>query len=58
MFDMQQTRIERVFENNFNLPVLHYTQLLGLAMGLTPGELALKELRVDPTKILETIKIQ
>ncbi len=58
MFDMQQTRIERTFEKKFNLPVLHYTQLLGLAMGLTPEELALKELRVYPTKILETIKIQ
>ncbi len=58
MFDMQQTRIERAFGETFNLPVLHYTQLLGLAMGLTPEELALKELRVDPTRILEVIKVQ
>jgi heterodisulfide reductase subunit B len=57
MFDMQQTRIERAFGENFNLPVLHYTQLLGLAMGIDPEELALKELRVDPTKILEAIKV-
>jgi heterodisulfide reductase subunit B len=56
MFDMQQTRIERAFGENFNLPVLHYTQLLGLAMGINPEELALKELRVDPTKIVEAIK--
>ena len=57
MFDMQQARIERAFGENFNLPVLHYTQLLGLAMGFTPEELALKELRVDPTKIVEAIKV-
>lgn len=53
MFDMQQTRIERAFNENFNLPVLHYTQLLGLAMGFTPEELALKELRVNPTPTLQ-----
>jgi len=56
MFDMQQSRIERAFGENFNLPVLHYTQLLGLAMGFNPEELALKELRVDPSKIIEALK--
>jgi len=56
MFDMQQARIERAFGENFNLPVLHYTQLLGLAMGINPEELAFKELRVDPSKIIEVLK--
>jgi CoB--CoM heterodisulfide reductase subunit B len=55
MFDMQQARIERMFNEKFELPVLHYPQLLGLAMGFTPDELALKELRVNPSKILQTI---
>jgi heterodisulfide reductase subunit B len=53
MFDMQQTRIERAFNETFNLPVLHYTQLLGLAMGFKPEELALNELRVNPTPLLQ-----
>ncbi|MFQ6116232.1 MAG: heterodisulfide reductase-related iron-sulfur binding cluster, partial [bacterium] len=56
MFDMQQSRIERIFNEKFELPVLHYPQLLGLAMGFRPDELALKELRVDPSKILEATK--
>ncbi len=57
MFDMQQSRIERMFNEKFELPVLHFPQLLGLAMGFSPDELALKQLRVDPSKTLEAIKI-
>lgn len=56
MFDMQQSRIERMFNDKFELPVLHFPQLLGLAMGFDPDELALNELRVNPSKILEAIK--
>ena len=56
MYDMNQPRIERAFNKKFGIPVLHYTQLLGLAMGFSPDELALRELRVNPSKILETIK--
>ena len=56
MFDMQQSRIERMFNEKFGLPVLHYPQLLGLAMGFSPDELAFNELRADPSKILEAIR--
>jgi len=56
MFDMQQSRIERAFGESLSLPVLHYTQLLGLAMGFNPEELALKELRVDPSRVIEALK--
>ncbi len=52
MFDINQPRIERLLNEKFGIPVLHYPQLLGLAMGLTPEELALDELRVDATNIL------
>lgn len=51
MFDLNQPRIEREFSEKFGIPVLHYSQLLGIAMGFTPKELALKELRVDASKI-------
>ncbi|NIU38887.1 CoB--CoM heterodisulfide reductase subunit B [Candidatus Bathyarchaeota archaeon] len=57
MFDMQQSRIERAFNEKFELPVLHFPQLLGLAMGFGPDELALKDLRVSPLKLLEAMKI-
>jgi len=55
MFDMQQSRIERMFSEKLELPVLHYPQLLGLAMGFTPDELAFDELRVNPSKILDAV---
>jgi heterodisulfide reductase subunit B len=54
MFDINQPRIERLLSEKFGIPVLHYPQLLGLAMGFTPKEMALEELRVDATKLLET----
>jgi len=52
MFDTNQMRIERMFNETYGMPVLHYPQLLGLAMGFTPEELALKELRVDASKVV------
>jgi heterodisulfide reductase subunit B len=54
MFDINQPRIERLLSEKFGIPVLHYPQLLGLAMGLTSQELALDELRVNPTNMLNT----
>ena len=55
MFDTNQSRIERIFNETFGLPVLHYPQLLGLAMGFSPEELALKELRVDASKLVSIL---
>ncbi len=37
------------------IPVLHYTQLLGLAQGLSPNELGLSENRVSTDNIVEMI---
>jgi len=55
MYDLHQSRIERAFNETFGIPVLHYTQLLGLAMGFSPDELGFKELRVDATKLLSQL---
>lgn len=52
MYDLNQARIERAFNEKFGIPVLHYPQLLGLAMGFAPEELALKDLRVDTSEIV------
>jgi heterodisulfide reductase subunit B len=51
IYDLNQPRIERTFNEKFSIPVLHYPQLLGLAMGFGPDELAFKQLRVDASRI-------
>jgi len=56
MYDFNQSRIERAFNSKIGIPVLHYTQLLGLAMGFEPEELGLDELRVKPTELLGQIR--
>jgi len=55
MYDINQPRIERTFNENFGIPVLHFTQLLGLAMGFSPEELAVDQLRVSASKILNQL---
>ena len=55
MFDTNEVRIERMFSEAYGIPVLHYPQLLGLAMGITPEELAFNELRVDTSKLLKQV---
>lgn len=56
MFDINQPRIERTFNKKFGIPVLHYPQLLGLAMGFPPEELWLNELRVKTFELLNRIQ--
>jgi len=55
MYDTNQQRIERMFNETYGIPVLHYTQLLGLAMGIPVEELAFNELRVDASKIIKQV---
>ncbi|MFB0561021.1 MAG: CoB--CoM heterodisulfide reductase iron-sulfur subunit B family protein [Candidatus Lokiarchaeia archaeon] len=52
-FDVNQSRIEKLFNEKFELPVFHYPELLALAMGIKPDELAFKDHRVKVSKIIE-----
>jgi len=55
MYDTNELRIEKLFNETYNIPVLHYPQLLGLALGLKPEELSFNDLKVDPSKLLNHI---
>jgi heterodisulfide reductase subunit B len=55
MYDTNELRIEKIFNEVYGIPVLHYPQLLGLAMGMKPEELAFSELRVNASRIIEQV---
>ena len=55
MYDTNELRIEKMFNEAYGISILHYPQLLGLSMGLNPEELAFNELRVNASKILKQI---
>lgn len=55
MYDINQKRIEKKFDEKFKIPVLFLPQLVGLALGLTPQELGLKLNRVSVRNLLKKI---
>jgi len=55
MYDDNQRKIESTFDVSYNLPVLFYPQLLGLAMGLDPREIGLNMNRVKPTELIAQV---
>jgi heterodisulfide reductase subunit B len=55
VLDANQPLTERSFSESYKIPVFHYTQLLGLAMGLPLKELAVDLLRVKALNVLARI---
>ncbi|MBV9801277.1 MAG: CoB--CoM heterodisulfide reductase iron-sulfur subunit B family protein [Solirubrobacterales bacterium] len=51
--DMQQPAAAKVVGRDLGLPVLHLPQLLGLALGLSPKELAMNKHIVRPTSVID-----
>jgi len=54
-YDLYRGRIEEQYSEKYEMPVLHYTQLLGLAQGFDPDELGVYENRVAVDDVLEKI---
>ena len=54
--DARQKQIEEEFEESFNLPIIYFTQLLGLVFGLKTDEVGLDKHFVDPLPLLNKIK--
>ena len=50
--DMRQSQVNKRYKTHFDLPVLYFTQLIGLALGMKTKELGLNKLIVGPEKLL------
>jgi len=50
--DMRQTMINEYYQGDFSIPVLYFTQLLGLAFGAAERELGLDKHFADPRPLL------
>ena len=52
MFEGQQKMIAKKLETKLKVPVVYLTQILGLALGLSPDELGFKLNRVKPKELI------
>lgn len=52
-----QLQINQEFGTNFSMPVLYFTQLMGLAMGMTPKKLGFGKEFIRPKKAMEAAAI-
>jgi heterodisulfide reductase subunit B len=57
MYDRNQRVIERRFKTAYNLPVLFYPQVLGLALGIDPKGLGLDMNRVKTSDLLTKLRV-
>lgn len=53
--DAYQESVNRHFKTNFELPILYFTQLIGLALGIAPAELGIGKEFVDARPALAKI---
>jgi len=56
MYDDNQKKMEQRFQETYNIPVLYYPQLLGLALGIDEKSLGLRMNRVSTKALIEKIK--
>ncbi len=54
-FDTGQLEVNRSFGTDFQIPVLYYTQLLGLAQGFTPKQMGLDKHYISVQPFLNKI---
>ena len=58
MYEDNQRKIESKFNVEYNLPVLYYPQVLGLALGLGPKELGFRLNKVKPKELLKKVGVE
>jgi len=53
--DIGQMQVRSKFQETYDIPVLHYTELLALALGVDPKELALETHKIKVDKVINKI---
>ncbi len=56
-YDLGQIKLNRKFKEKFNMPVIYWFQLLGLALGLEPDEMGFKRHKIKVAPVLEKLKL-
>jgi heterodisulfide reductase subunit B len=56
-YDLGQMLLSRKYNKTFNLPVIYYFQLLGLAQGLSPHDVGLHRHKIKTDKVLEKLGV-
>ncbi|HDP70557.1 MAG TPA: heterodisulfide reductase subunit B [Actinobacteria bacterium] len=51
--DMRQKEIEKKYNTKYGIPIVYFTQLMGLALGAGSEDIGLRRLIVDPSPILK-----
>lgn len=54
--DIGQVQVKGKFKETYDIPVLHYSELLALALGIEPKELALETHKIKTDKVLNKIQ--
>ncbi|PNX49380.1 MAG: hypothetical protein BV459_00095 [Thermoplasmata archaeon M11B2D] len=57
MYEDNQKKIETTFNTSYNLPVLYYPQVLGLALGADTKQLGFRLNKIRPTAVLEKLGV-
>lgn len=50
--DVRQAQIEEMHKIKYNIPIIYFTQIMGLSFGLNPKEVGLEKLTVSPVPLL------
>jgi heterodisulfide reductase subunit B len=53
--DIGQLQVKSKFNEIYDMPIIHYSELLALALGVDPEELALRSHKVKTDKVIEKI---
>jgi heterodisulfide reductase subunit B len=53
--DIGQLQVKSKFNEVYDMPILHYSELIALALGVNPEELALRSHKVKTDKVIEKI---